>query len=133
MRKERNINVLETSDLKILETVSELNKDGFYPLPEGVYRILAGDEDEDIAKFSYVSTYKTLISFNQKKISRLIVMLLRYRYLERIYDPNTDKMYLKVGPLGDTELTKYHKKHKYKFTQKKVNRTQCIVHLDLNK
>ena len=133
MRKERNINVLETSDLKILETVSLLNKDNYYPLPEGVYRILVGDEDEDIAKFSYLSTYKTLISFNQKKISRLIVMLLRYRYLERVYDPDTDKLYLKVAPLGETELLKYHKKHKYTFTKKKVNKSACIVKLDLSK
>lgn len=133
MRKERNINVLETSDLKILETVSLLNKEDYYPLPEGVYRILVGDENEDIAKFSYLSTYKTLISFNQKKISRLIVMLLRYRYLERVYDPETDKLYLKVAPLGETELVKYHKKHKYTFTKKKVNKSTCIVKLNLPK
>ena len=133
MRKERNVNVLETSDYKILETVSLLNKDNYYPLPEGVYRILVGDEDEDIAIFSYLPTYKTLISFNQKKISRLIVMLLRYRYLERVYDPETDKMYLRITPLGETELLKYHKKHKYKFTKKKVNKVPCIIRLNLDK
>ncbi len=133
MRKERNVNVLETSDYKILETVSLLNKDNYYPLPEGVYRILVGDEDEDIAIFSYLPTYKTLISFNQKKISRLIVMLLRYRYLERVYDPETDKMYLRIAPLGETELLKYRKKHKYKFTKKKVNKIPCIIRLNLDK
>ena len=133
MKKEKNENILETSDYKILETVSLLNKDNYYPLPEGVYRILSGDEDEDIAKFSYLSTYKTLISFNQKKVSRLIVMLLRYRYLERVYDPNTDKLYLKLAPLGEMELLKYRKKHKYTFAKKKVNKSTCIVHLDLSK
>ena len=130
MRKERNVYVLETCDLKILETVSLLNKDHYYPLSEGVYLILSGDDDEEIEKFSYLPTFKTLISFNQKKISRLIVMLLRYRYLERVYDPNTDKLYLKISPLGETELLKYHKKHKYKFTTKKVNKTPSIVKLE---
>ena len=130
MRKQRNIYVLETCDLKILETVSLLNKDNYYPLSEGVYLILTGDDDEDIEKFSYLPTYKTLISFNQKKISRLIVMLLRYRYLERVYDSSTDKLYLKISPLGETELIKYHKKHKYKFATKKVKKSPCIVKLE---
>ena len=130
MRKERNVYVLETCDLKILETISLLNKDHYYPLSEGVYLILSGDDDEEIEKFSYLPTFKTLISFNQKKISRLIVMLLRYRYLERVYDPNTDKLYLKISPLGETELVKYHKKHKYKFTTMKVNKTPSIVKLE---
>ena len=130
MRKQRNVYVLETCDLKILETVSLLNKDKYYPLSEGVYLILSGDDDEDIEKFSYLPTYKTLISFNQKKISRLIVMLLRYRYLERVYDSNTDKLYLKISPLGETELIKYHKKHKYKFTTKKVKKLPCIIKLE---
>lgn len=130
MRKERNLTVLETSDLKILETVSLLNKEQYYPLSEGVYRILVGDDDEDIEKFSYLSTYKTLVSFNQKKISRLIVMLLRYHYLERVYDPDSDKLYLKIAPLGETELVKYHKKHKYKFSTKKVKKKPCIVKLE---
>ena len=133
MKKERGLYVLETSDLKILDTVSLLNKDNYYPLPEGVYRILIGDEDEEFIPFSRYPTFKTLISFNQKKVSRLIVMLIRHRYLERVYDPNTDKLYLKIAPLGETELVKYHKKHKYEFKQKKVKKTACIVRLDLDK
>ena len=133
MKKVRNLNVLETSDLKILETVSLLNEDNYYPLAEGVYKILVGLDDEESIKFSELPTYKTLISYNSKKISRLIMMLLRYRYLERIYDPSSDKLYLKVAPKGETELVKYHKKHKYKFTKKEVNLTPTIVKLDLSK
>lgn len=130
MRKQNNVYVLETSDLKILETVSLLNKDKYYPLPEGVYLILSGDDDEEIQKFSHLPTFKTLISYNQKKVSRFIVMLLRYHYLERIYDPESDKLYLKIAPLGETALIKYHKKHKYKFTTKKVNKSPTIVKLE---
>ena len=39
MKKVRNLYVLETSDLKILETGSLLNKDSYYPLAEGIYKI----------------------------------------------------------------------------------------------
>lgn len=132
MKKVRNIYVLETSDLKILETVSLLNKDNYYPLAEGVYKILSGASDEEVDKFNEFPTYKTLISYNSKKVSRLIVMLIRYHYLERVYDPNSDKLYLKVAPKGESELIKYHKKHKYKFAKKEVNFEPTIVKLDLN-
>lgn len=133
MKKIRNLYVLETSDLKILETVSLLNKDNCYPLAEGVYKILCGLDDEEAIKFNELSTYKTLISYNSKKVSRLIMMLLRYHYLERVYDPCSDKLYLKVAPKGETELVKYHKKHKYIFAKKEVNFEPTIVKLDLSK
>ena len=133
MKKVRSVYVLETSDLKILETVSLLNKDSYYPLAEGVFKILSGVDDEETEKFNELPTYKTLISYNSKKVSRLIVMLIRYHYLERVYDPSSDKLYLKVAPKGETELIKYHKKHKYKFTKKEVNLEPTIVKLDFSK
>ena len=131
MKKVRNIYALETTDFKILDTVSLLNKEHYYPLAEGVFKILTGVDDEETDKFSELPTYKTLISYTSKKISRFIMMLLRYHFLERIYDPVSDKLYLKVAPKGEVELVKYHKKHKYKFTTKKVNVEPTIVKLDL--
>lgn len=133
MKKVRNVYVLETTDYKILETVSLLNKDSYYPLAEGVYKILTGVDDEETDRFSELDTYKTLISYTSKKISRFIMMLLRYHYLERVYDPSSDKLYLRVAAKGEVELVKYHKKHKYKFTTKKVNLEPTIVKLDLSK
>ena len=133
MKKVRNVYVLETTDYKILETVSLLNKDNYYPLAEGVYKILTGVDDEETDQFSELDTYKTLISYTSKKISRFIMMLLRYHYLERVYDQVSDKLYLKVAAKGEVELVKYHKKHKYKFTTKKVNLEPTIVKLDLSK
>lgn len=130
MRKQRNVYILETTDYKILDTVSLLNEQGYYPLPEGVYKILTGSEDDDVIEFNNLPTYKTLISYSSKKVSRYIIMLLRYHYLERRYDPETDKLYLKIASKGQVELVQYHKKHKYKFKQKKVNLTPTIVKLD---
>ncbi len=131
MKKERNVYILETADYKILQTVSLLNSEHYYPLPEGVFKILTGSEDDDVIAFKDYPTYKTLISYNSKKVSRLIVMLIRYNYLERVYDRATDKLYLKIAPKGETDLLKYQKKHKYKFQQKKVNLKPTIVKLDI--
>ena len=130
MRKERNIYILETTDYKILETISLLNKDHYYPLAQGVYKILVGSDDEEIEPFKNFPTYKTLVSYTSKKISRYIVMLLRYKYLERIYDETSDKLYLKVSIKGETELIKYHKKHKYSFAKKKVNKEKTIIKIE---
>ena len=130
MRKERNVYVLETTDYKILETVALLNKDNYYPLAEGVYKILCGSDDEEIEPFKEFVTYKTLVSYSSKKVSRYIVMLLRYKYLERIYDEKSDKLYLKISVKGDLELRKYRKKHKYSFVKKKVNKSVTIVRIE---
>ena len=132
MKKARNEYILETSDYKILETVSLLNKNDLYPLSEGVYKILAGVDDDETKLYKNIATYKTLISYNSKKVARLIMMLLRYHYLERVYDPESDKLYLKVAPKGEIELVKYRKKHKYKFATKEVNNEPTIVKLNLN-
>ena len=130
MKKERNVYILETTDYKILDTVSLLNERHYYPLPEGVYKILTGSIDDDVVIFNDLPTYKTLISYSSKKVSRFIVMLLRYKFLERIYDRASDKLYLKVAPKGIMELEKYHKKHKYSFIKKKVNKTPTIIKID---
>lgn len=111
---------ISTTDLKILDTISYLNQKGIYPLNEGVYKILKGDIDIDLDDFMSIPTYKTLVSYPSKKISKHIMMLLRYSYLERIYDEESDEMYLKIATKGEVELINYHKKHKYKFKEKKV-------------
>ena len=132
MKKEANQYKLCTNDLKIIETVSLLNKEDKYPLTECVYLILTGDESEEIEEFKNLPTYKTLVSYPSKKISRLIVMLIRYQFLERIYDEGSDKLYLKVAPKGEMELIKYRKKHKYKFVTKQVKRKQLYVTIKKN-
>ena len=127
MKKEANVYKLCTNDLKIIETINLLNEMDIYPLPEGVYKILKGDESDEIQQFSGLPTYKTLVSYNSKKISRLIVMLIRYSYLERIYDEKTNELYLKVAAMGQVELIKYHKKHKYNFSKKQVKQKPLFV------
>ena len=132
MKKECQVYKLSTSDLKILETVYLLNEKGIYPLTEGVYLILVGDDSPQIKEYSDLATYKTLVSYPSKKLSRLVMMLLRYHYLERIYDEASDELYLKVAEKGLVELVDYHKKHKYKFVQKKVKDKQLFLKKEKN-
>ena len=132
MRKEANQYKLCTNDLKILETISLLNKEDKYPLAECVYLILTGDESEDVQEFKDLPTFKTLVSYSSKKVSRLIIMLIRYGYLERIYDEASDKLYLKVSLKGDMELLKYHKKHKYSYKRKQVKHKQLYAVIKKN-
>lgn len=118
-----------TSDIKILETVEALNKKKLYPLPLGVYKILIGSVEPDFIIYSDLPTYSTLTSFSSKHISRMIMMLLRYGYLSRIYDKNTDELYLSLTEKGDLFLFDYHKKHKYSFKKKSDNKKPLIVEI----
>lgn len=127
MKKTSSNYVLSLVDIKILDTVSLLNEKNIYPLSEGVYLILKGSERNEIDEYRELPTYKTLVSFTQKKISNFIMMLLRYHYLENKYDINSDKFYLKITDKGIVYLIDYHKKHKYSYKQKKVKTKQLFL------
>ena len=132
MKKEGQQYKLCTNDIKIIRTVSILNEQNIYPLPECVHKILVGDESEEIERFNGLPTYKTLVSYKSKQVSRLIVMLVRYNYLERVYDIATDEMYLKVSIKGEMELNSYIKKHKQKYVKKKVKTKPLYIVIEKN-
>ena len=119
--------VPSTSDIKILLTVSALNNKGLYPLPLGVYKILSGSEESEFVPYQDLETYGTLLSYSSKHVSRLIMMLVRNKYLEKIYDPNTDELYLKITEKGDMFLMRYCKKHKYYFKKKDIVKKPLII------
>ena len=77
---------LNVTYYKVLETVSLLNNKGLYPLNEGIYKILTGQKDDETIQYSSFPTYSTLVSYGSKRICGLTLMLLRYKYLEKIYD-----------------------------------------------
>lgn len=119
-----------TSELKILITVEELNKDSLYPLPLGIYKILVGSEEQDYLQYQHLSTYSTLISYSSKHISKMIMMLIRYNYLEKIYDPRTNELYLKLSTKGELFLFEYRKKHKYNFKKRSEIDKPLIVKIN---
>ena len=116
-----------TSDIKILETVQYLNKQDLYPLSQGVYKILSASGEPEYVIYRDIPTYGTLLSYASKHISRLVMMLLRYGYLERIYDEKSDDLYLKLSVKGEMFLLDYHKKHKYSFKKKSGEKKPLIV------
>lgn len=129
MRRNKNIYLPSTSDIKILITVEELNKDNLYPLPQGVFKILSASGEDEFLAYRHLSTYGTLLSYSSKHISRLIMMLVRNKYLEKIYDRNTDSLCLKISSKGTTFLLDYRKKHKYLFIKKEANKKPLIIEI----
>ena len=121
---------LTTTHFKILETVEYLNNQKYYPLPQGVRKILMGEKDEETLLFKEAPTYGTLISYPSKKISRYVMMLLRYHYLAKKYDPKTDKLYLEISDLGVSTLLLHNKKHKTSYKKKTTQKVPTIVRIE---
>ena len=118
---------LTVTHYKILETVEYLNEQKYYPLSHGVRKILMGEKDDETLMFKECPTYGTLISYPSKKISRYVMMLQRYHYLNKKYDPKTDKLYLEISDLGVASLLKYRKKHKSDYKKKNCPKEVTIV------
>ena len=119
--------VLNQTYCKVLLTISELNKLSFYPLNEGVYKILAGINDEEVAAFSGLITFGTLTSYSSKKICHLTLMLFRHGYIGKIFDPKTKKLYFRVTDEGEKALELFFLKHKRRFGKRKQKSTVTIV------
>ena len=119
--------VLNQTYCKVLLTISELNKLSFYPLNEGVYKILAGINDEEVAAFSGLITFGTLTSYSSKKICHLTLMLFRHGYIGKIFDPKTKKLYFRVTDEGEKALDLFFLKHKRSFGKRKQKSAVTIV------
>ncbi len=115
---------------KIMITIQEINEKGYYPLVKGVLNILKGEVDDETISFNDVSTYRSLISYPSKKLSRYILMLLRYGYLKKIYDENTDNLYLAITEYGEAQLLRFKKKHKTPFKKKEVIKKPNFIKIE---
>ena len=129
MRRAKIEFVPSTSDIKILRTIYLLNEQNLYPLALGVYKILIGSKEPEFERCRSLETFSTLISPNSRHVSKLIMMLLRNRYLENIYDENTNELYLKITEKGKVFLNDYYKKHKYSFKKKNSEPKVLIVEI----
>lgn len=121
---------LNVTYFKVLETVYLLNLQGFYPLNEGIYKILTGQKDDETLKFANLNTYSTLISYTSKKICGLTLMLYRYGYLEKKYDKKTNDLYFKISNLGIDALQKYLKSRPKVFVKKEISNKQTIIKIE---
>ena len=118
------------TDVKILETVFLLNQDSYFPLNEGVIKILMGMDDKETLEFKDIITYGAITSYSAKKISRHIMMLLRYKYLTKKLDINTNELYLAITTFGVNFLLEYKKHHHINYSKKEINIKKTIVKID---
>ena len=100
--------------IKIMMTISLLNKEQLYPNVRGVEEILNGNND----KYDYLDTYMTLVSVKGRKLCSMITNLIRHKYLTYIYDDNSGDMYLKITDFGQSFLDNYLSKHQIKLNKK---------------
>jgi len=114
---------------KVLDTIYELNKHDCYPLNEGIYKILSGENDDEGKEFSYVKTYGTLISASSKKICNYTLMLFRHGYIEKFYHYPTENLYFKITEKGISELTNFHKNSRAKYSHSVKKNKPTILKL----
>lgn len=115
---------------KVLVTIKALNDLHYYPLNEGIYKILVGVVDEDTKPFVDLDCFGTLISFTSKKVCRLTMMLYRYGYIGRIFDTQTKKLYFSLTDKGIEVTEAFLKTHKKPFARRNKNVTPTIVKIN---
>ena len=119
--------VINQTYCKVLLTISELNKLSYYPLNEGIYKILAGINDDEVLQFSSLITFGTLTSYSSKKICHLTLMLYRHGLIEKIFDAKTKKLYLRTNSKGEEALKTFFSRHKQSFARRKQKNNPTIV------
>lgn len=115
---------------KVLITIKALNDLHYYPLNEGIYKILVGVVDDETKPFIDMDCFGTLISFTSKKVCRLTMMLFRYGYLGRVFDTTTKKLYFSLTDKGLQVTEEFLKKHKKPFARRSKNNSPTIVRID---
>ena len=120
---------ISVTHIKILATIENLNNKGFYPISDGVFKIVAGIVDDETVAFLDEPTFGTLISFNSKKTCRYLLMLQRHKYIKKVYCKPKDKLVYSLTDLGVSELMRFYKKHKKPFIKKKRICKETIIKL----
>lgn len=115
--------------IKVLDTINELNENDCYPINMGIYKILAGKDDEETKEFSYIKTFGTLVSTTSKKICNLTMMLFRHGYIEKFYHAPTNELYFKITEKGKLELDQFHKNSTMKYSKKEQSIQPTILKL----
>ena len=112
---------------KVLYTISKLNEQSYYPLNEGVYKILVGIVDDEVLPFANIESFGTLTSYTSKKICHLTLMLFRKGLVGKVFDPESKKLYLRTTEKGEEALKNYFVKHKKGFAKRKPKNIPTIV------
>ena len=116
---------LSITQLKILQTVADLNSRNAFPSVDGVAKIINGVNDQETKVFTQISTFATLLSYRGRKLSALVTSLYRHGYLTYIFEDNSNTKYLKITSHGLNTLnsTKIHSVKSYRRKEKKFKPT----------
>ena len=114
---------------KLLDTIGYLNNMNRYPLNEGVYKIVSGILDEETLLYRNCPTFSTLISFTGKKTTRYLTALEKNGYLHRIFDRETNNLYLELTSKGKEALYLFHKRHGLEYVKKERKIDKTIIEL----
>lgn len=121
---------LNQTYFKVLITLKELNDLNYFPLNEGIYKILVGIVDEETKDFVDFKSFGTLLSFSSKKVCRLTMMLYRYNYISRVFDTKSKKLYFTLTDKGQAAVDAFLLKHKKPFAKRKKKSAPTIVKID---
>ncbi len=103
---------LSITHYKVLHTVFSLNLLSLYPNQEGVYKILTGNDNNEIQEIRNLPTFGVLISYSSKKICHYVLSLIRYGFLKNVFDPKSEDLYLEVSGKGKEYLQIFLDKQK---------------------
>ena len=120
---------ISITHIKILITISSLNKKGLYPVSDGIYKIVAGIVDEETANYMDEPAFGTLISFNSKKVCRYLLALQRHKYIKKVYCPKKDTLVYATTETGEDEIARFNKRHKKPLVKKKRTVKETIYRL----
>ena len=120
---------LTLTHYKLLDTIKWLNFKKLYPSQIGVYKVIHGTIDEDTFKITDCPTFSSITSYNGKKISRYLMILNRYGYIDKIYSEENKNYFLSINKNGLIALEEFHKKHRnpYKKAIKKCKREIVVI------
>ncbi len=127
-RNNLNLNILSRCDYKILYCLYLLNNDHVCPNNIGLYNVLTGREDAETLKYSNYPCYHIITSYSRKRISQMVNILIRYKYIMMIYDKNSDSLYLKLSELGENFITTYLENHTITKSQKREKTISNFFH-----
>ncbi len=110
--------LLNQTTFKVLYCIDELNKDGYAPNSVGVYKVLVGVEDDECSIFSSLSSWRTLISYSQKRITQFTNALIKCDYIEKKLSSENGEYYFVLTDKGEMALKDYKSKSRIRFKKR---------------
>lgn len=110
--------LLNQTTFKVLYCIDELNKDGYAPNSVGVYKVLVGAEDDECSIFSSLYSWRTLISYSQKRITQFTNALIKCDFIEKKLSSENGEYYFVLTDKGKMALKDYKSKSRIRFKKK---------------